>query len=78
MCEKDGSDNKPIFLVLYFDAQMSIHEFSMRIDRPVRTLEAWVRRVKKKARKLGCVLRESNTRNRGNRKQSYSNAQRKS
>ena len=47
MCEKYGSDDKTRFLVLYFDAQMNIHEISIRIDRSVRTLEAWVRRVKK-------------------------------
>ena len=47
MCEKYDIDDKTRFLVLYFDAQMSIQEISNRIDRSVRTLEAWVRRVKK-------------------------------
>ena len=38
MCEKFGIDYKTRFLVLYFDAQMDIHEISKIISRPVRTM----------------------------------------
>ena len=47
MCEKFGIDYKTRFLVLYFDAQMDIHEISKIISRPVRTMRHWLTVIKK-------------------------------